>query len=213
METVFPKVVFTLFGVIPVRDTVISTWIMMALTLSVVLIMRRTMPAALEMFVDFVGDTVSDMLGRPAEPFLPFLGSVILFLLLANNLGVLPFLATPTKDINTPLAMALVIFFTVHYYGIREKGLWGHLKGLATPVFLLPLEIIGQLSRTLSLTLCLFGNVLSSEFIVAAIFSLVQPLAPLPMMALGMISGVLQAYIFTVLALSYIAAALGESKS
>ncbi|HOT92379.1 MAG TPA: F0F1 ATP synthase subunit A [Anaerolineae bacterium] len=213
METVFPKVVFTLFGIIPVRDTVISTWIMIALTLGVVVTLRRLMPAALEMFIGFVSDTVSDMLGRPAEPFLPFLGAVILFLLLANNLGLLPFLVTPTKDINTPLAMALVVFFGVHYYGIREKGLWGYLKGLATPIFLLPLEIIGQLSRTISLTLRLFGNVLSSEFIVTVIFSLVQPIAPLPMMVLGTVSGVLQAYIFTVLALSYIASALGGGKS
>ncbi|HOU14949.1 MAG TPA: F0F1 ATP synthase subunit A [Anaerolineae bacterium] len=212
MDDVFPKVVFKLFDVIPVRDTVISTWVMMALVLGVVLILRRSMPEALEMLVDFISDTVSDMLGRPAEPFLPFLGAIMIFLLLANNLGLLPFIATPTKDINTPLAMALVVFFAVHYFGIREKGLWGYLKSLATPIFMFPLEIIGQLSRTMSLTLRLFGNVLSSEFIVAVIFSLVQPIVPLPMMLLGTVSGVFQAYIFTILASSYIASALGESK-
>lgn len=213
MDDVFPKVVFTLFGVIPVRDTVISTWVMMAMVMGVVFILRRSMPAALEMFIDFVSDTVSDVLGRPAEPFLPFLGAIVVFLLLANNLGLLPFLATPTKDINTPLAMALVVFFAVHYYGIREKGGWGYLKSLATPIFMLPLEAIGQLSRTMSLTLRLFGNVLSSEFVVAVIFSLVQPIASLPMMMLGAVSGVLQAYIFTILASSYIASALGDSKN
>lgn len=212
MDDVFPKVVFELFDVIPVRDTVISTWVMMALVLGVVLILRRSIPEALEMLVDFISDTVSDMLGRPAEPFLPFLGAIMIFLLLANNLGLLPFMATPTKDINTPLAMALVVFFAVHYFGIREKGLWGYLKSLATPIFMFPLEIIGQLSRTMSLTLRLFGNVLSSEFIVAVIFSLVQPIVPLPMMLLGTVSGVFQAYIFTILASSYIASALGESK-
>lgn len=211
MDEVFPKVVFMLFDVIPVRDTVISTWVMMALILLVVYLIRRSMPDALEMFIDFVSDTVSDVLGRPAEPFLPFLGAIILFLLVANNLGLLPFLSTPTKDINTPLAMALIVFSAVHYYGIRDKGVWGYLKSLATPAFMLPLELIGQLSRTMSLTLRLFGNVISSEFIVAVIFSLVQPIAPLPMMALGSVSGVLQAYIFTILASSYIASALGDS--
>ena len=212
MDEVFPKVVFTLFDVIPVRDTVISTWVLMALVLGVVYILRRSMPEALEMFIDFVSDTVSDVLGRPAEPFLPFLGAIILFLLIANNLGLLPLLSTPTKDINTTLAMALVVFFAVHYFGIRDKGLLGYLKSLATPIFMLPLELIGQLSRTMSLTLRLFGNVISSEFIVAVIFSLVQPIAPLPMMALGAVSGVLQAYIFTILASSYISSALGSGE-
>ena len=212
MDEVFPKVVFTLFDVIPVRDTVISTWVMMALILGVVYILRRSMPEALVMFIDFVSDTISDVLGRPAESFLPFLGAIILYLLVANNLALLPFLSTPTKDINTPLAMALTVFFAVHYFGIRDKGLWGYLKGLATPIFMLPLELIGQLSRTMSLTLRLFGNVLSGEFIVAVIFSLVKPIAPLPMMALGTVSGVLQAYIFTILASSYIASALGSGE-
>jgi F-type H+-transporting ATPase subunit a len=124
----------------------------------------------------------------------------------------LPFLSTPTKDINTPLAMALIVFFAVHYYGIRDKGLWGYLKGLATPIFMLPLELIGQLSRTMSLTLRLFGNVLSGEFIVAVIFSLVPPVVPLVMMGLGTVTGILQAYIFTVLASSYISSALGSGE-
>ncbi len=212
MDDVFPKVVFWLFDLIPVRDTVISTWIMIALILALVLVARRWMPEALEMFIDFVSDMVSDMLGRSAEPFLPFLGALMLFLLLANNLGLLPFLDTPTKDINTPLAMALVVFFAVHYFGVREKGVWGYLKSLATPIFVFPLEMIGQLSRTMSLTLRLFGNVISSEFIVAVMFSLVQPIVPLPMMLLETISGVFQAYVFTILASSYIASALGDSK-
>ena len=213
MDEVFPKVVVTLFGVIPIRDTVISTWVMMAMILAVIYLIRRTMPEALEMFIDFVSDTISDVLGRPAEPFLPFLGALMLFLLVANNLALLPFLSTPTKDINTPLAMAVIVFFSVHYYGIREKGALGYLKSLATPIFMLPLELIGQLSRTMSLTLRLFGNVLSGEFIVAVIFSLVQPIVPLVMMGLGTVTGVLQAYIFTVLASSYIASALGDGKT
>jgi F-type H+-transporting ATPase subunit a len=213
MDVVFPRVVFRLFGAIPVRDTVISTWVMMALILGLVIFVRRSMPEALEMFIDFISDIVSEALGRPAEAYLPLLGALMLFLLVANNLGLLPFLVTPTKDINTPLALALVVFFAVHYFGVRDKGAWGYLKGLATPIFMLPLEAIGQLSRTMSLTLRLFGNVLSGEFIVAVIFSLVQPFAPLPMMILATVSGVLHAYIFMILALSYISSALGSSET
>lgn len=207
MEGVFPQDIL-LFGIITVRDTVISTWVMMVLVLAGVWVLRATLPEALEMIIDFVSDTVSDVLGRPADPFLPFLGAIAIFIAVANNLGLMPMLATPTKDINTTLAMALVVFFAVHFFGIREKGAWGYFKSLSTPIFMLPLEAIGQLSRTMSLTLRLFGNVISSEFIVAVIFSLVKPVAPLPMMALGAVSGVLQAYIFTVLASSYISSAV-----
>lgn len=211
MDDVFYRNI-ELFDAITVRDTVISTWVLMVLVLGVVLILRRTMPSALEMFIDFVSDMISDLLGRPAEPFLPFLGAIMLFLVVANNLELIPFLATPTKDINTTLAMSLVVFFAVHYFGIRERGVWGYIKSLSTPIFMFPLEVIGQVSRTMALALRLFGNVLSSEFIVAVIFSLVQPIVPLVMMGLGTVTGVLQAYIFTALASSFIASALGDSK-
>ncbi len=212
MEEVFPQIVFKLFNVIPVRDTVIFTWIMMAFTLVAVCIARRFKPEALEMFIDFVSDIVSDLLGRPAEPFLPLLGALMLYLLLGNNLGLLPMLASPMKDVNTPLALALVVFFAVHYYGIREQGVRGYFKSLSTPFFMLLMEAIGQVSRTMALALRLFGNVLSSEFIVIVIFSLVKPVAPLLMMFIGAFSSVLQAYIFVALASNYIAAALGAGK-
>ena len=157
--------------------------------------------------------STSDVLGRPAAPFLPFLGAVVIFLAVANNLALFPVLVTPTKDINSTLAMALVVFFAVHYFGIRAKGVWGYIKSMASPIFMLPLEAIGQLSRTMSLTLRLFGNVISSEFVVAVIFSLVPPVAPLIMMALGAFSGILQAYIFIILASSYIASAVGTEEA
>lgn len=212
MEHVFPQE-FLLFGLIPMRDTVVSTWVMMAIVLGAVLVLRKVLPESLEMVINFVSDTVSDVIGRSAEPFLPFLGAIAIFIAVANNLGLFPMLATPTKDINTTLALALLVFFAVHFFGIREKGVWGYVKSLSSPIFMLPLEFIGQLSRTMSLTLRLFGNVLSSEFVVAVIFSLVKPVAPLPMMALGAVSGVLQAYIFTVLASSYIASAVKSGEA
>jgi F-type H+-transporting ATPase subunit a len=207
---VFPKVAFTLFG-IPVRDTVVSTWAMMALVLVVVLALSRRQPMALEMLVDFLNDTITEVMRRPALPFLPLLGSLAVFIAVANIIGVIPFLISPTHDINTPLALALVVFFSVHYFGIRAKGLWGYLKDLASPIFTLPLEIIGQLSRTVSLTLRLFGNVVSTELIIAVIFVLVPLFVPLPLIGFSMLTGVLQAYIFTALAAVYIAAGVEAS--
>jgi F-type H+-transporting ATPase subunit a len=206
--SVAPQDVFTIFGSIVVRDTVISTWIMMAIVVAVTSLVRRRWPAALEMLVDFLNDTVTGIIGRPAEPYLPFLGSLAIFVAFANVIGILPGVVTPTRDVNTPLALAIVVFFSVHYFGIRAKGAWGYVRGLASPIFMLPMEIIGQFSRTLSLTLRLFGNIVSTELIVAVIFALVRLIAPLPLVGLSMLTGLLQAYIFTVLASAYIGTGL-----
>jgi F-type H+-transporting ATPase subunit a len=101
MDGFFPQVVFSVFG-IPVRDTIISTWIMMALIVALAAVARRRWPAALEMLVDFLSDTVSDVMGRPAGPYLPFLGALAIFIAVANTIGVVPFLVSPTRDVNTP---------------------------------------------------------------------------------------------------------------
>ncbi len=207
MDDVFPKVVITLFG-LPIRDTVISTWVMMALILGVALIIRRRQPTALEMLIDFLNDTISDVMGRSAMVYLTLLGSLAIFISVANVIGLIPFMTSPTKDINTPLALALVVFFSVHYFGIKTKGLIGYFKDLASPFFLLPLEIVGQLSRTMALTLRLFGNIISAELIVAIIFALAPLFVPLPLVGFSIFTGLLQAYIFTILAAVYIGAAI-----
>jgi F-type H+-transporting ATPase subunit a len=176
-----------------------------------VIIIRRRWPVALEMLLDFLNDTISGVMGRPAEPYLPLLGTLAIFIAVANVIGVVPFIVTPTRDINTPLAMALVVFVAVHYFGIQAKGARGYVKDLASPVFMLPLELLGQFSRTLSLTLRLFGNIVSGEMIVAVVAALVPLIAPLPLVGFTMITGVLQAYIFTVLAAVYIGTAIESS--
>jgi len=202
---------FTVLG-IPLRDTIVSTWIMMVIIVGAAAIVGRRRPMALEMLVDFLIDTISGVMGRPAGPYLPFLGTLAIFIAVANVIGIVPFVITPTRDINTPLSLALVVFFSVHYFGIRAKGVVGYFKAMASPIFMLPLELVGQLSRTLSLTLRLFGNVLSTEMIVAVIFALVPLIVPLPLVAFSMLTGVLQAYIFTVLATVYIGAGLEASE-
>jgi F-type H+-transporting ATPase subunit a len=209
MIDVAPHVMFSVFG-IAVRDTVVATWIMIAITVGVVLLLRRSRPMALELLVDFVLDLLSPTLGDRAAAYLPFLGTLTIFIAIANVIGVVPVVITPTRDINTPLAMALVVFFSVHYFGIRERGPLGYLKQLATPVFILPLEIVSQISRTVSLTIRLFGNIISTELVVAVIFSLVPIFAPLPLIGFSLLTGVLQAYIFAALAVSYIGSGLEE---
>jgi F-type H+-transporting ATPase subunit a len=211
MEGFFPQVVFSIFGV-PVRDTVVSTWIMMTMVVGLAVVIGRRRPTALEMLVDFLNDTISDILRRPAEPYLPLLGALAIFIAVANIISVVPFLVSPTRDINTPAALALVVFFSVHYFGIRSQGVVGYFKDLATPVYVLPLEIVGQLSRSLSLAVRLFGNIVSTDLIVAVIFALVPLFVPLPLIGFSMFTGLLQAYIFTALATVYIGAGLEASE-
>jgi F-type H+-transporting ATPase subunit a len=211
MEGFFPEVVFTIFGV-PVRDTVISTWIMMVIIVALAIVLGRRRPTALEMLVDFLNDSISDVVGRPAEPYLPFLGTLAIYIAAANVIGAVPFLVSPTQDINTPLAMALLVFFSVHYFGVKDRGFFGYFKALASPIFMLPLEIMGQLSRTLSLTLRLFGNMISIGLVVAVIFAIAPLFLPLPLIGFNILTSLLQAYIFTVLAAVYIGAGL-QAKS
>jgi len=212
-----PQNVLHLFGDVWITDTVISTWVMMALVVLVVVVLRKRQPAALEMLIDFLLDIVASVMGNEvAKTYLPFLGTLAIFIGVANSVGIVPMLVSPTRDISTPLALALVVFFAVHYYGIRAKGVLGYLKDLASPLYLapltLPLELIGQLSRTLSLTLRLFGNIISAELVVAVIFSLIPWLVELPMVALSLFTGLLQAYIFTSLATVYIDSAVKASE-
>jgi len=216
----FPKTVFSVFG-IGVRDTVVSTWLMMVIVMVVGILLRRFRPELLEMVLEFLETLISDLLaGYSIERYLPFLGSLAIFVAAANVLSVLPgiplpggkmlTIVAPTRDLNTPAALAIVVFLSVHYFGMRQQGVLGYLKNLASPVFLFPLEVIGQISRTVSLAVRLFGNVLSTELIVLVVFMLIPLFVPLPVIGLNIFTGLLQAYIFTALAAVYISTGLEE---
>lgn len=205
MDTVFSVVAFYIPVVdIPVRNSVVATWIMMAMILLGVLALRKWAPIVPEMFVDFVVDLVNSFIPGPASPYVPFLGSLMLFIAVANFLGNIPMLFTPTRDINTPLALALVSLAMSLFYGLKAKGI----KLFFHPLVIF--DIIGYVSRTMSLSLRLFGNIIAGEVIVAVIFDLAKVGVPLLMVALTAIGTLLQAYVFTVLNASYIASAIGD---
>ncbi len=209
MEEVFPKVVVTVLG-IPIRDTVISTWVAIVIIIGLAWLVQRRLPGAVEMLVDFLRGQISGVMGGiDVDPYIPFVGALLLFLIVVNNLGVVPLLQTPTKDINTPLALAIVVLFAVHAFGIQKKGLRGYLREKASPLTIL--DVISDLSRTMSLSVRLFGNIIASEIIVAVMYRLVAAVAPLLMVGLGMITGILQAYIFMVLTTSAISSAVRAS--
>ncbi len=209
MSGLSPQVIFTIFN-FDITDTVVSTWVMMTLIIILAIIIKWSKPSIGELIVEFLTNIIRSVMSEETEvsKFLPILGTLGIFLLFANIFGIFPRMVSPTANINTTIALSIIVFFSVHIYGIKEKGLWGYIKDFANPIFILPLEIVSQFSRTLSLAVRLFGNILSTDLIVAIVFSLIPFIAPLPLAALGMLTGVLQAYIFLVLASLYIASAV-----
>jgi F-type H+-transporting ATPase subunit a len=209
MEATTPQIIFYLFG-LPITDTVVSTWVMMVIVIAIAVILRKYKLEFAERIIEMINGIISSVMPENSDvmQYLPILGTLMIFLLFGNIFSIFPLMVSPTANINTTFALAVIVFFAVHVYGIKEKGLWGYIKGLASPVYLLPLELVSQISRTVALTIRLFGNIISSDLIVAIVFSLIPYIVPLPFIALGLLTGVLQAYIFTVLASLYIASAI-----
>jgi len=209
MEELTTQVVFQMFG-LEITDTVVSTWVMMIIIIIVAILIRRFSPGAGEMVIEFISSIIESVMpeNKDITKFIPLIGSLTIFLLFANIFSIFPLMVSPTANLNSTLALSIIVFFAVHIFGIMEKGFMGYLKDFAKPIFILPLEIISHFSRTVSLAMRLFGNILSTDLIVIIVFSLIPFLVPTPLAALGMLTGVLQAYIFTVLASLYIASAV-----
>lgn len=217
LETLFPHTVIHVFGV-PIRDTVLQgTLIVVALGLFALITHNRyrvweprKWQIVVEYLVDYIEGIVRDMSGRSLPQVVPLLTTMILFIAIGNLLGLLPTLQAPTRDLNTTAAMSAVALGSWLYFGIDARGLKGYLRSFIEPVALmLPLNLLSVVSRMLSMALRLFGNVLANEIVVGVMFMLVPALAPLPMTLLGMITGVLQALVFTYLTFVFIVDAAG----
>jgi F-type H+-transporting ATPase subunit a len=136
-------------------------------------------------------------------------GTLAIFIAAANLGGLIPGLKSPTIDLNTPLALAIVVFFSVHYYGIRAHGVVGHFRHYVEPVFfMLPIEVAGELARTMSLTFRLFGNILGEEIVIAVLFLIVPVILPVPMMLFSIFTSIIQAYVFVMLTVVYLGGAV-----
>ena len=209
MDVIDHSIVFHLFGILPIWDTVLYTWITMGIIIGVVLLLKMLKPNLLEYILEMVISILDDAMDVDnLHPYIPLLGSLMIFTLFANLISVIPGMKSPTADINTTIGLALIVVFSVHVYGMIKKGVWNYLKEFASPIFMLPVELIGQVSRTISLAMRLFGNILSGDLIVAIIFSIVPYLLPIAMTAISMISGVLQAFVLTTLAALFISSAV-----
>ena len=209
MDVIDHRIVFTLFGILPIRDTVLYTWITMGIIVGVVLILKILKPNLLEYLLEMVISVVDDAMDvDDLHPYIPLLGSLLIFTFFANLISIVPGMKSPTADINTTIGLALIVVLSVHIYGMAKKGVWKYLKEFANPIFMLPVELIGQFSRTLSLSMRLFGNILSGDLIVAIVFSIVPYFLPIALTAISMVSGLLQAFVLTTLAALFISSAV-----
>jgi len=219
-EELVPSIVFAI-GPVEVTSTVVTTWLIVAfLGVAAYLIGQslKVRPGVFQNIVEWVLESIDGllqaMIGDGAHLLLPFVATLAIFIVVANLAGLLPGLKAPTTDINTPLALALIVFASVHYYGVRRRGLLRHLKHYVEPVFfMLPIEIVGELARTISLTFRLFGNMMGEEIVVGILFLVLPILVPVPMMIFGIFTGFIQAYIFTVLTITYLAGAVKVSEA
>jgi F-type H+-transporting ATPase subunit a len=165
--------------------------------------------------LQFLDNLVNDATGHSSLVLETFGGTLFLFIAGAAILGQLPGVVTPTSNVAATGALAVLVFLAVHVAGIHARGPWGHFKHYFRPnPILFPLHVISEISRTLALALRLFGNMLSGHLVVALIVALVGFFVPVPLMALDLLIGLLQAYIFTILACVYLGAAIrvGEDK-
>jgi len=211
------EVVFHL-GPVPITSPVATTWgIMAGLTLLGWLVTRRLRvddpgrwQVAFEVVVELLCDQIEGVVQSDGRPLLPLLGTLFVYLAVANLVGVLPGLHAPTAHLETEAALGLVVFLSVHALGLHAQGVGGYLKGYLKPnPLLLPLNVVSELTRIFSLMVRLFGNIMSHELILAILLSLAGALLPVPFMALGILIGLIQAYIFFILSTVFVGAALG----
>lgn len=211
-----PEILFHL-GPVPISRAVVTTWLIIAVLALVCWFGTRArarggfLAATLEIIVEALEEQIRAILQRDAWSYMPLLGTLFLFIVTANLTAVIPGLKPPTGRIETPAALGLIVFFSIHVAGLHERGLLGYLGRFLHPSpFLLPLNILAEFTRILSLMVRLFGNMMSHEIVVAIIISLAGLVVPVPFMVLGVLVGVIQAYIFTILATVYIGAAIGS---
>ena len=208
-------IVYGQLGPFQINATLVFSWVLMALLAGASFVVtRRIEPGgrmapgqnALEALVVFVLDQIRDVTQQDPEPYLPFVGTLFLFIVTSNVLGVVPGFEPPTGSLTTTAALAICVFLAVPAFGIAREGLLGYLRGYLQPTpFMLPFTILGELSRTLALAVRLFGNIMSGTVIVAILLSVAPLFFPVVMQAFNLLIGVIQAYIFAILAIVYIA--------
>jgi F-type H+-transporting ATPase subunit a len=214
--------IFWQHGFIKLNGTIVFTWGLMLLLVTGSMLITRKLTTGikqsrwqtlLEIVVTGIEKQIEDVgLGNPAK-YIGFLGTLFLFVAMASLCTVIPGYQPPTGSLSTTAALALCVFVAVPLFGIEDQGIGGYLKSYLQPtVIMLPFNIISELSRTLALAVRLFGNMMSGAMIIGILLTITPFIFPILMTALGLLTGMVQAYIFSILAAVYIAAATSTRK-
>lgn len=203
-------------GFFKLNATIVMTWVVMAvLVIGSILITRRLTAGTkiprwqnlLETVVNGIRGQIEAVAEQDATPYLPFVGTLFIFILLANIMAPIPIYESPTGSLSLTAALAILVFLAVPYFGIKKRG-FSYFSSYMKPVFFMaPLHIISEVSRTISLAVRLFGNVMSETMVVGVLLSIVPFVIPMVMELLGLLTGTIQAYIFATLTTVFIAAA------
>ena len=215
----FETHVLFMVGPVPITSPVVTTWgIIFLLTLGSWLVTRRLTlhpsrrQAALELVVDMISSQIRETMGVAPAPYLPLIGTLFIFLLVANWSSLIPGIEPPTATLETDAALALIVFGATIWFGVRALGAGAYARSFAQPSILLaPLNLIELFTRSLSLTVRLFGNMMSGVFVIGIVLSLAGLLVPIPLMAIELLTGAVQAYIFGALAMVFIGGAVSEA--
>lgn len=216
------QLIYWQHGFFKLNATLVFTWaVMLVLVVGAKLITRNLTTEhrrsrwqnLLEIVVTAILQQIKEVGLRDPRKYLGFLGTLFLFVASASLCTVIPGYEPPTSSLSTTAALALCVLVAVPMFGISGQGLRGYLKSYIEPtVIMLPFNIISEVSRTLALAVRLFGNMMSGAMIIAILLTITPFIFPIVMTALGLLTGMVQAYIFTILAAVYIAAATGTSK-
>jgi F-type H+-transporting ATPase subunit a len=214
--TAFAEAVVFQIGPLRITHSIVVTWgIMFILALCSWAVTRRLqlqpgpLQTVLEGVVGAMHDAIRAVLPDHAERVLPFIGTLWMFIVLANLVGLIPGIHAPTGDLSVTAALAVLVFFSVHWFGIRIEGIGPYLRHyLAPSPLLLPFHLVSEISRTLTLAVRLFGNMMSLEMAALLVLVVAGFLAPIPLLMLHIVEALIQAYIFGMLALIYLAGAI-----
>nr|WP_309503846.1 F0F1 ATP synthase subunit A [uncultured Roseovarius sp.] len=213
-------IMFNAWG-LPINATIFYTWIVMALLTVVSILITRNLRAdvppnrwrtTLEVIVQGIQGQIEEISGGPSRHLLYYAGTLFLFVAVSNLLLVVPGFEPPTSSLSTTTALALSVLIAVPMFGISSRGLGGYLKTYIEPSFImLPFNIIAEFSRGISLAIRLYGNIMSGAVIAAILLTVAPFFFPVVMDALGLLTGMIQAYIFAILATVYISSATASS--
>jgi len=211
------SIIFWQWNDLYLNGTIVFTWVVMGLLVFIAWLITRHLSTGiaisrwqhlLEVLIIGIGDQIKEISHQEPGKYLPFVGTLFLFIAMSNLLGIVPGYISPTASLSTTTALAICVFIAVPLYGITSEGVLVYVKHYIKPtVFMLPFNIIGEISRTIALAVRLYGNIMSGTVIVAILLSLTPYFFPVIMQLLGLLTGMIQAYIFAVLAMVYIASA------